>query len=380
MCHPSSERRRFLARVSAAGAALAVGAGPMPAARAAPGDPSQGAVEAGPYRCPPCGCSMDGQDFSSPGTCPACGMTLVPKNPPFEPDRLMPGTGLFVTRGGIGRGGARIGVHYILPRTFTPRSAILIVIPGAGRDGDEYRDAWVPVAEEKGILVAALTYPEADYDFAAYHLGGVVKDLALRNMPLGPDGRPPRRIFLQDEDISFTLETDRSRWLFRDFDRIFDLIVRATGSLRASYDLFGHSAGGQILHRSVLFQPGLRADRVIAANAGLYTMPDRTLPMPVGLKGFALDDAALAASLSGPLTVMLGERDDDRETGGTLLHTPRIDRFGTHRLARGRAFFAAARAKAEALSVPFRWRVEIVPDVGHDFRAMSRAAARVLYG
>jgi len=32
------------------------------------------------YRCPPCGCAMDGRSFPSPGRCPACGMTLIPDN------------------------------------------------------------------------------------------------------------------------------------------------------------------------------------------------------------------------------------------------------------------------------------------------------------
>jgi rubrerythrin len=31
------------------------------------------------YVCPPCGCSMDGKEFSEPGSCPACDMTLIPK-------------------------------------------------------------------------------------------------------------------------------------------------------------------------------------------------------------------------------------------------------------------------------------------------------------
>lgn len=30
------------------------------------------------YVCPPCGCTMEGRLFSSPGVCPVCGMTLVP--------------------------------------------------------------------------------------------------------------------------------------------------------------------------------------------------------------------------------------------------------------------------------------------------------------
>ncbi len=31
------------------------------------------------YICPPCGCSKDNETFDLPGTCPACGMTLVEK-------------------------------------------------------------------------------------------------------------------------------------------------------------------------------------------------------------------------------------------------------------------------------------------------------------
>lgn len=34
--------------------------------------------QSGSYRCPPCGCAMDGRIFSGPGRCPACGMMLVP--------------------------------------------------------------------------------------------------------------------------------------------------------------------------------------------------------------------------------------------------------------------------------------------------------------
>lgn len=29
---------------------------------------------------------------------------------------------------------------------------------------------------------------------------------------------------------------------------------------------------------------------------------------------------------------------------------------------------------------PLNWRLELVPGVAHDFRAMGRAAARLLYG
>ncbi len=37
----------------------------------------------GKYVCPPCGCAADGKEFDAPGSCPECGMPLVPK--PAEP-------------------------------------------------------------------------------------------------------------------------------------------------------------------------------------------------------------------------------------------------------------------------------------------------------
>lgn len=338
------------------------------------------AAAAGPFICPPCGCAMDGREFAAPGVCPACNMTLIPKHPPFEPSELSQGAGMFVTAGGRGHEHKRIGVHYYLPSRFTPDSPILLVIPGAGRNGDSYRDAWIEAAESANVVVAALSYPEADYDFAAYQMGGVIRDLVIRNMPLGPDGQPPSSVHLRDEDISFALNIRPEEWLFNDFDRIFALLAAAARSRRTSYDLFGHSAGAQILHRSVLFRPRSQAERIVAANAGLYTQPDLDLPLPLGLKDTGVTEASLAASFGCRLTLLLGELDNDGEVGGTHLHTPMIDRYGVDRLSRGRTFFQAGREQAQTLGAPFNWALQIVPGVGHDFRAMTHAAALLLYG
>lgn len=321
---------------------------------------------------------MDGREFDSPGTCPACAMALVAKTgpAPFEPAALSVGSGVFETAGGLGREGKRIVVHYHRPRAFTPASPILLVIPGAGRGAPEYRDGWIAAAEASGVLVAALGYPEADYDFAAYQLGGVVKNLRL------PPGAETAQgvVRMRDEDIVFDLNPRPEEWLFNDFDRIFALIARATGSRREGYDLFGHSAGGQILHRLALLQPATRADRIVAANAGFYTLPDLELRQPFGLKDTGATDATLVTAFGRRLTLLLGEQDNGDHAGGIQLRTPLADRQGVGRLARGQHFFEFARARAAAIGAPFHWRLEVVPDVGHEHRRMSAAAARLLYG
>jgi hypothetical protein len=342
--------------------------------------PSHAQNNPGAYVCPPCGCDADGEEFVGPGRCGACGMTLQPKNPPFEPASLTPGGNLFLTAGGPGHESASIGVHTYLPESYTPSSPILLVIPGDGRNGAEYRDAWIEAADQTGVLVAALAYAEADYDFAAYQMGGVIRDLEVRNMPVGPDGETSSIIELRDEDLSFASNPRREEWLFNDFDRIFDLVATAARSGRSTYDMFGHSAGGQILHRSVLFNPLSAADRIIAANAGQYTQPDLELPLMFGMKDTGVTEASLAESFARRLTLLIGEEDNNALAGGTLLRTPQLDEFGVYRLERGRVFFTAAQQRARSMRAAFNWTLETVPNVGHDYRAMSRAAALRLYG
>jgi len=358
-------RRSLLTRgLAAAGCACLVGR------------PQHVGAASGGFECPPCGCARDGVAFAEPGACPACGMTLVAKQDlAFEPRRLETGAGVFLMAGGPARPASRIRVHYYRPSGLAPQSRILLVVPGSGRDGDEYRDAWIETADRARILVAALDYPSADYDFAAYHMGGVVRDLSF---PRGVADTDVVR--LRDEDIRFTANPRPDEWLFGDFDRAFSILAAAVGSSQTGYDIFGHSAGGQILHRLALFRPRSRARHIIAANSGFYTLPDLDTPLLFGLRGSGVDAASLAQSFACRLTLLLGGEDDSDAAGGIHLHTPLADRQGLGRLSRGRYFFRFGEARAQEMNTPFAWRTEVVPGVGHDFRAMSAAAARLLYG
>lgn len=290
---------------------------------------------------------------------------------------MTPGAGTFTLPGGPGHEQHLITVHYFLPQDFDERTPILLVLPGAGRNGDDYRDAWIPMATEKRVIVAAPSYAESDYDNAAYQMCGVIRN--LRTGPPLPGSSDTVR-YLRDEDIRFDLVTDRAQWLVNDFDRLFDVIKSAVGSGQSGYDMFGHSAGGQILHRHVLLHPGSRARRVIAANAGFYSLPDLTTPPVTGLAGLGIDEASLRRSFAAQLLVLLGENDNDPERGGSHLHTPLIDQQGTNRLARGRYFHAFAAERAQALGAQFAWELRVAPGIGHDFRAITPVAANLLYG
>ena len=324
------------------------------------------------FVCPPCGCSMDGEVFVEPGVCPDCGMLLGPRDEVAlgtMPTRLPTGGGSFEVQSHAGP----VTIHYYRPPSFTAETPILLVVPGTGRNAVSYRNAWLVTARRHGVLVAALHYPRQTHDFAAYHMGGVIRELVLPNVA------GQRVIRLRDEDIRFKINIQRDNWLFPDFDRVFDRLKRLTGSQRSGYDVFGHSAGGQILHRLALFYPSSRAERIVAANAGFYTLPNLDRRLPTGLAGTGLDVNALRQAFATRLTILLGEQDNSDTAGGVLLHTPAIDAQGLSRLARGTFFFRAGQAEAERLNAPFQWRKKFVPGVGHNFRAMSEAAADYLY-
>ncbi len=57
----------------------------------------------------------------------------------------------------------RITVFYHRPDRFDRGSPVVMVIPGAGRHGDDYRDAWMGASEEHGVLVLSPRYPEKYY-------------------------------------------------------------------------------------------------------------------------------------------------------------------------------------------------------------------------
>ena len=321
---------------------------------------------------------MDHVVFQVPGNCPDCGMVLRPINDPdfgHSPDALPVGTGHFSL---VGAAGKSIAVHYYRPPDFTATSPIVLVIPGAGRGSAEYRNAWLDAATKSGALIAALGYPEDLFDFGAYNLGGLVTSIEFGDPKVEQISPRARTITLDDDDLSFALNTDPQSWLFNDFDLAFDHITRAVGSTKKGYDVFGHSAGGQILHRMALFQQHTKARRIIAANSGFYTLPTFEHSFPSGISGTTLEKTGLTQAFAKQLIILLGEDDNSEAAGGTLLKTPLVNKQGAGRLQRGTYFYTMAEEGARKMNSEFNWQIKTVPDVGHDFESMTIVAAKLL--
>jgi len=273
-----------------------------------------------------------------------------------------------------------IEVYYYMPPQFNEETSVIIIIPGAGRNASDYRDSWVKSADKYNLLVLSPSYPEESYDFAAYHLGGVVEGLELKNPEIEKvDGRISK-YRMNDEDIKFSFVKNKSDWIFDDFDFIFSSVKPIIGKEQTNYDLFGHSAGGQILHRFAIFKPNSKANRIVAANSGFYTLPDASVRFPFGTDETSVPQKNINRSFANKLVILLGEFDDKTEKRGTMLHTPNADAQGLGRFERGKYFYSHSQKLAKSANTPFHWQLKSVEGVGHDYKEMGVAAADLLYG
>jgi len=215
-------------------------------------------------------------------------------------------------------------VFTYVPDTFAPDSPVLIVMHGVKRDADRYRDAWRDIAAKTNTL---LLVPEFSNEMWPKSWGYNVGNMQTKGGQKIP----------------------RDAWSFTAIERALDKAVALFGSTRSGYKLYGHSAGAQFVHRFIMFTGGPRVERAVAANAGWYTLPRKADTFPYGLDGIDVADETLREAFSVPLTILLGEDDNDPNSK-YLRRTPEALAQGAHRLARGASYLAAAQLTAQQMN------------------------------
>lgn len=253
----------------------------------------------------------------------------------------------------LGDPGRPITLHCYRAPGHAPDGPVVFVQHGMGRNGDEYRDFWVPAADRHGLLIVAPTYSNAAWPDAEAYNNGLPRDAAGAPRP-------------------------RAAWGFAALPRILAQLRAAGLTTRATAHLFGHSAGGQFVHRLLATQGAGPFGPIAIGNPGWYTLPDLDLPYPAGLGGLGLAAADLAAFLAAPLLILAGEGDIET-TAGNLPRTPEALAQGPHRFARAGFFHRAGLAAAARLGLACGWRLQPVPHIGHDGAAMSRVCASLWF-
>ena len=243
-------------------------------------------------------------------------------------------------------------LHGARPRDWHPGMPVLFVHHGVARNGRDYRDYWLPHADTGGMLVISIEFPEASFpEYLCYNFGNLHRK----------DGSP----------------NPREEWTFGIGTRLFQALRDQGITTVPRYGLFGHSAGGQYVHRMLSFGYRQHVAIAVSANAGTYAMPDLTTNWPWGLGATEVTPAGLRTWLEFPLTVMAGTA-DTKTTGRFFPKGPKSLKQGPTRHARAHTYLRVGQTAAAELGTALAWRVIDVPDVGHDGRRMSDAAAPVI--
>lgn len=226
------------------------------------------------------------------------------------------------------------------------KDKIVFVMHGGGRNADDYLNAWTELANKNNLLIVA---PEFDNKFSKY----TTNDYQEGNL-----------------FTFFGTKNPKEEWAFMVVENIFDHIKAVNNITNEQYDIFGHSAGGQFVHRMVMLMPESRIETAISANSGFYSLPNEGLEFPYGIQNTRID---LQKSYNKRLIILLGELDNDPSLG-TFRTTDLAMEQGAHRLERGTTFFNTNKEFKNKNNWTFNWEMDTIKNVGHDYKKMSENA------
>ena len=244
-----------------------------------------------------------------------------------------------------------IPVHIYLPASFSPSSAMVVVMHGVDRNAYSYALSWTGYAAAANTIVVAPEFNATNWTSDAYSQG---------NMFTGSDGTGSLN---PNEKWTFTIVSDIQRTIARGF-----------GLRDSTFILWGHSAGAQFVHRKLLFSFDPLIKVALSANAGWYTALDTTILFPWGVSHpfLSLTGVDLQQFVSRNLILMRGTADTIRDSN--LNTDPLSDAQGKNRYQRAGYFYRSGVAVSSSLT----WKLIDVPNVGHEYQKMAAAAGEYL--
>ncbi len=214
-----------------------------------------------------------------------------------------------------------------MPSIVQPKTPILVAVHGTSQTAEDQVRCLAPLAEAAGILLVAPVFARErfpHYEWLGRAGNGLRADLALNE------------------------------------------ILRDVGNLNPAcaerVHLFGHSSGGQFVHRYVMAHPD-RIERYAVSAVAAYTLPDPHLSFPFGIR-VSPDLPDLAPDLRAFLSVpgcVLGSG-PHRGRGLSPMEPPAA-RPGGAQIDRGRRWAAVMNRAAGSLGLPSPIRFTTLPSL-----------------
>jgi len=241
--------------------------------------------------------------------------------------------------------GGTLRLHVNRPEALAANLPIVLVIPGAKRNAEDYSQYWLPLARRLPLVTVTiecdLKQCPSEYH---YNLGGYKLQ----------DGSTP----------------DESQQFFSVPELAFTAIKQHYQLSASGFYLFGHSAGGTFAHLYNLVRPQAPVIDVVAANPAFFMLPDPTITYPFGLKNSGFTESQIGNWLRKSTLVMLGDQDLEPRTKA-LSNSPFAQQQGLAVFSRGLKFFARSTDWNLAQKQQPGWQLVIAHGVGHDAEAMA---------
>jgi pimeloyl-ACP methyl ester carboxylesterase len=277
---------------------------------------------------------------------------------PSLPDANSSGSGVFEFNEYEPFESKTINVYYHIPENVDANSRILFVFHGNGRNAFDYRNAMIAQAEEYNFIVVAPQFSSQDFP--------------------GGDGYNMGNVFVDGDNPTAETLNPEEEWTFSVIEPLFDYFRDLIGNLNTSYDVFGHSAGGQFAHRYIMFKPDANVNKVVASGSGWYTMPNLMVNFPYGYSNSPLEFNSLQDLYQQKLIVLIGELDNDPNATG-LRRNEFADVQGDNRFERAQYFYNYALENAQQLGVQLNWQIEVNSAAGHSYLLAASKGAELLY-
>jgi pimeloyl-ACP methyl ester carboxylesterase len=268
--------------------------------------------------------------------------------PAFSATAIPAGKSSFVFTDAKGHAERPVPVYTYRPAACDAKCPMVFSIHGVSRGAANYRDYWEQAADRYNLVIVAPEFSKKDW--SGYN------------------------------DFDVRSEPDREKWAFSVIEHLFDEV----GEGRKVYTIFGHSAGGQFVHRMAFYLPASRAGTMAAANPGWYAMPEWRKdkgadPFPYSLVDTGIGESEVRQALRRHFFLLLGDKDTD-PAHKDLRRTREAMKQGATRLERGENYFKAVTTTAAGLGETLAWQLREVPGVAHQGGPMSRYAADAIFG
>ena len=242
-----------------------------------------------------------------------------------------------------------VEILYITPNAINEDTEVIFVIHGNSRNADDYLSAWIPLVQNKNVIIAAPNFDKKNF----------------------------RYFFLLESAESNGAINERSDSYINKSISLFFNYFKSRFALNANtYKMFGHSAGAQFTHRYMLLSNDQRISDTVIANAGWYTFLNGE-QYPYGIKDTPIEISSshIRWFMSNKTSLLIGSIDTNLNNVNS---SAGAQKQGITRVDRADNYFKSLIDISDKNEIPFRWSYKVINDVGHDYQKMTPIAASIL--